>query len=588
MTIDLATARAIAHMLFPSREMPSDAPPRTAGAGDGLLDGCRINKVPLLSLDSRVPELSAFYEGARFQDAYALERALWSRLHLEYVAVQRAFADADVRMVMIKSAGIAPSLPYKSDNLDVLVALRDAERARTALLALGYVELRNVEEPKKFLFRRFHAGTTACAIHLHESVGWGTGFMLDADLLAQAQPAMDDESIVIPSPEDGLLITMAHAFYEDKRVSLGDLWKVMSILRGGELDWDQIYRQVAHRGWREGLCTCILIWSRLEKALYGDHSFPPSVVQSAQRQAPAYCREYLRGRLSQMPTFPFALSFRFSKRHYYRKVYSDRALTVRSKMVDAARHSWAGVARRLPFRVQRSMLISLSGIDGCGKTTHARALVKAFAECDIRSTYVWSRGGSSKLTDFIVRLVKRFLPARDGLDTTSDTRIAKVKRKGLWLKKPVLRNGWTLLVLIDSLLHYWAKVLLPMLAGRVVIADRYVHDALVELAVSAEREEIAESLMASIVRFLSPKPDLAYLLDVSPLIALARKPEETLGYLESQIRVYHRMARRGELCIVDAEADQEVVVDKITHKVLSAYFRRWPGAASSKRPSGDG
>ena len=567
-------ARVVAKMLCPERGVEGFAAPSLEDH-PRLLRALRANKVPLLSLNLNLPPLAPFYTSDAFQQACREEEAKWASLRTEYSCVRRAFEDVGIRDVLIKSAGIVPSFPYMSDNLDALVALEQGARAREVLLELGYVELRNVEEPHKFLFRKFHLGTTISAIHLHEFVGWGTGFMDDEGLLARGRQAADDRALWIPSPEDALLVTMAHAFYEDKAVRLGDLWKVIHILRQGELDWEGIYRQVRLRGWEEGLDACIWLWAGLERALYGAHSFPKGLARQAQERSPASSRRYLARSLAadeEHETFPFRISFAFSKSQYYRKIWRDGTLSWQQKASDAFKHSLAGVRRRLPWKVQRPMLVTLSGIDGSGKTIQANMLKRAFGECDIKARIVWNRGGSSRLTDLIIALVKPLLRGEQGLDTTSDTREAKVARKSFWLRRPGLRWGWSVLVVLDLLLSYWARVSWPLSWGQVVICDRYAYDALVELAVLSGGLEIARSFEAKLLLGLSPRPRLAYLLDAGPAIAHERKPDEELEFLEAQAAAYRQMAPAWGLRILDANGDLAACADALVRKVLRTYY----------------
>src|SRR5205823_442021 len=100
-----------------------------------------------------------------------------------------------------KSAGNEPSFPYTSDNIDVLVRPAQGPTAREVLRRLGYVELRNIEEPHKFLFRKFHGGRCVSAIHVHEEVAWLVGFLDDDALWERARQAPDDPAVTVPSPE---------------------------------------------------------------------------------------------------------------------------------------------------------------------------------------------------------------------------------------------------------------------------------------------------------------------------------------------------------------------------------------------------
>ena len=595
MSADLSMARIIAGLICPERvglavdvSPTPDVSPRTVGVGEGtpsaaaIVRACRRNKVPLLSVDTANERFAALFASEVYRRARAEERTGWRRQRTHYLALQEVFDREGVRAVLIKSAGIAPSLPYASDNLDVLVADgagpegRQTLAARQALLGLGYIELKNVEEPHKFLFRKFHAGQTVSAIHLHEFVGWGTGFMDDRQVLEGARPAPDDPALLIPSAEDGLLITMAHAFYEDKAVKLGDLWKVIHLLRGGELNWERVHAQASLRGWAEGLWTCIWLWAELEERLYGQHSFPEPVLLQARQAAPRYSQDFLQRRFVEDTTFPYQVSFAFSKRHYYRKVRADRKPSRRQKGIDALRHTLAGIYHHLPFSSQRPMLVSLSGVDGSGKTAHASALQSAFGDCAIRTVTVWSRGGSSPFTDRVIALVKPFLRgASDGLDTASQTRQAMTLRKQAWMRRPLLRFGWSALVVFDLVLNYWRRVSWPLLRGNVVICDRYIYDALVELAVLGDVPGVTGSWMARALVWLTPRPRLAYLLQVSEEDALARKPGEFRPFIEAQVSTYEQAAARWGLSPLDTGADFASVSDGLVREVLREYYRDW-------------
>ena len=592
-------AWAIAKMVRPHRDIIGDAPGWLPESGEPdyalpLLRVLGANKIPLLSLATIPDALGSFYASAGFRMAVEKERESWASQRRQYQAVRQAFDGASVRDVMIKSVGIPPSLPYRSDNLDVMLSVESAPSARQALLDLGYVELRNVEEPHKYLFRKFHRGASVSAIHLHEFVGWGTGFMDDAQLLERARPTPDDAMVTIPSPEDALLITMAHAFYEDKEVKLGDLWKVMYLLRSPDgarasLDWELVYAQAARRGWREGLDTCIWLWSALESSLYGEHSFPREIVQAARDEAPDWCRAYLQERLATVaagspPGLPLGVSFGFSKRHYYRKVLRDRALQPSQKARDMALHSWAGIERRLPFRMQRPMLITFSGVDGCGKTTLAEGLRKAFGTCDIQVRVMWSRGASSPFTDAIISSAKRLLGRQSAagsvVSTDDDARQARVNRKRTWLRNPLVRAGWIGLTLVDLVVRYWAQVSWPLLRRQVVIGDRYLFDALVELVVLTDRAQVAGSWPARLARALTPRPQLAYWLDVTIDDALTRKPEEARDHLEQQHRAYRQTAPEWGMRVLATSqgpnaSSESAVMDSVTVQALGTYYARW-------------
>jgi thymidylate kinase len=292
-------------------------------------------------------------------------------------------------------------------------------------------------------------------------------------------------------------------------------------------------------------------------------------------------------------------------------VLRDPALKARQKAIDITRHTLAGFKRRLPTKTQPAMLIALSGIDGSGKTVHAQALCKALQQCEVDARVVWMRGGSSPLADRVIGLVKpwltrgqkyadrqdrsvedtalSFAERRDSLppqggvpetpDILGDTRQAKVARKSAWLRRPLLRAGWISLVTFDLMLTCRRQVWWPLARGRVVICD--VYDALVEMAALADDEHVLDGWAARLLRALCPRPQQAYLLDVSPQHAMVRKPDELEGFLAQQSSLYHTAAAAWGLQIVDTNSDQETSTDDLVHQVLREYYRDWHTAVAA-------
>jgi thymidylate kinase len=123
------------------------------------------------------------------------------------------------------------------------------------------------------------------------------------------------------------------------------------------------------------------------------------------------------------------------------------------------------------------------------------------------------------------------------------------------------------------------QVAWPLLRGHVVIGDRYLQDALVELAVLTGRTHVTQAWPAKLARVLTPRPDLAYWLDLPTGEALRRKPDEDGDYLERQRLVYGYMAARWGMRRVDtgegASSESEALtIDQITREVLLTYYAR--------------
>ena len=136
------------------------------------------------------------------------------------------------------------------------------------------------------------------------------------------------------------------------------------------------------------------------------------------------------------------------------------------------------------------------------------------ALCDIRSTVVWSRTGSSRLTAAVFAagraVLRRPQPsaaaatvAATGAATIPTTQEQRASERRRALRNPLVRHVWLATVTADLLWQYTRRVRLPLLRGRVVICDRYVYDALADIADVAGSNR---GLLCRLLVALSPKP----------------------------------------------------------------------------------
>jgi hypothetical protein len=149
--------------------------PLPGGCSPGeFAEWCRRNKFPLLALPEPLP---AWLRGDEdFARALREERAWYETQRGEYLLAREAWLARGIPCLMFKSAGNHPAFPHTSDNIDILFRPADGAAARDTLRQLGYVEVRNVEEPQKHLFRKFRDGRCVSAIHIHEQIAWFVGF----------------------------------------------------------------------------------------------------------------------------------------------------------------------------------------------------------------------------------------------------------------------------------------------------------------------------------------------------------------------------------------------------------------------------
>jgi hypothetical protein len=287
-----------------------------------------------------------------------------------------AFAAQRVETMVFKSTGAPPSFHYLSSNLDILVPDGRAPIGRKILAEMGYVELLNVEEPRKFLFRRFTGDGSSFAFHLHEVVGWGVPFLDNRPMWARARAAADDPHILIPGPSEGLLVTLAHWFYEDKALSLGNLLLTANALCSLDEALAEPAAHARRRGWEEGFWGALCIFDEAWKRLY-DEPLLSAEQRTELEHAPVRYAE-LRARLLPLVSYgehdvPALIPFKANKIAYYRKVMRDSGRPIDRKLGDVMNTLFWAVRWRFHVRSQPALLVTLSGCDGSGKSLQGAA-----------------------------------------------------------------------------------------------------------------------------------------------------------------------------------------------------------------------
>jgi thymidylate kinase len=515
------------------------------------------------------------------------DRAEYQRQRGEFEKIRTAFLQQDIPAMLFKSTGLFPSFHYLTSNLDVIVPEGRVRDARGRLLELGYVELLNVEEPKKYLFRRFPGDGTSYAFHLHTAVGWGVPFVDAGALWQNARPADDDPDIVIPGPGEAMLVTLAHWFYEDKELSLGNLLATAHALARLHRPLAEVAREAAGYGWEDGFWAALEVADKAWRNLYG-----VPLVGGGRREemSEALSRhrssvEALLSRVSYGGRVPAELPFFESKRIYYRKVLRDPSRPLWRRALDVVATLLWAVRWKLHIRSQHGLLISISGCDGSGKTLQAERLQRVFETCDVRVRGVWARGASSRFMGVFIRMGKKLGGGEgrgggeDGVSENAgdrerlpeDRRMESRRRS---LQNPLSRFAFGVLYALDLGWVYCVKTRWWLWAGNVVVADRYVYDGLVDFALFSGVAQPPLSLRW--LRRLSPKPAVAAILDVDPEEALRRKPEEGgTGHIAEARNAFAALSRFGRFRIFPSDWTPEEINRELAMRSLEAFYERY-------------
>jgi thymidylate kinase len=211
-----------------------------------------------------------------------------------------------------------------------------------------------------------------------------------------------------------------------------------------------------------------------------------------------------------------------------------------------------------PRRRRGPLVITVSGMDGSGKSSAAELLRERLTASGVPAEVSWGRLGSeSEVLDPLAAPVKRLLRRRGtvadpvaaggpGVSKTQDPREASGRRR------PV-SSVWILLVAVANLRTYRRAT-----AGRraTIVCDRWITDALVDLELRYGRHRGA----AWILRRLGPRRDLGILLEIDATTAAARKPgDQAEQVLTRMQQLYARRAFEERLVTIDAGAPRDEV-----------------------------
>lgn len=225
--------------------------------------------------------------------------------------------------------------------------------------------------------------------------------------------------------------------------------------------------------------------------------------------------------------------------------------------------------------MKRAKLICLCGIDGSGKTTISKSLVKLLNNNNMRACYVYGR---------IVPLITRLgmYLGRKLILKCSKEELLNEYTKYEEYKKTTLKKSKLLILLfkytflLEQLIQVYIKLIPKLFRYDYIVLDRYIYDTIIT-DISPNLDMSTRETLTLIKRYSSftPKPDMVILVDVPEEVAYNRKndvphPE----YLKQRRRLYLEMfkALKDDVhlkLLIDGTDDLRSILEKLQKKILN-------------------
>lgn len=186
------------------------------------------------------------------------------------------------------------------------------------------------------------------------------------------------------------------------------------------------------------------------------------------------------------------------------------------------------------MRLHKFKLLSFSGIDGSGKSTQIEVLLRRLESHEYRFRLYSFWDDAVAFSKYRERLSLRIFKGERGVGRPDRPITRRDKNVTSW-NVVLLRF---LLYILDALRLVVVVFRSAAQGVEVVIFDRYIYDELANLPLQHWPVRMYARLLSRVV----PKPDVAFLLDADPEVAVFRKPEYPLEFVRRNRNAYLSIA----------------------------------------------
>lgn len=207
---------------------------------------------------------------------------------------------------------------------------------------------------------------------------------------------------------------------------------------------------------------------------------------------------------------------------------------------------------------KKGFLICFTGIEGSGKTTHAKTLTKYLTKRGYFCTYVWA--ASKPILTYMFYVGTQLFKFWRKTDRNVFIDPLELAPKGVRNKLSAI---WLFLLFVDFQIRTTLRIRTKLASKKIVVCDRYVFDLLMELILCGLHSERFGKLILRTV----PSPSLTFLMDVPETVASKRRNSSPNLFSERR-RIYLDLAKKFNFIVLDTYDDFVTNVRKIREKTI--------------------
>lgn len=501
---------------------------------------------PELESKFSLDELEQIWRKAKYMDSTINE------LHI----ISRAFEKNGIDYLYLFKA---IESQCDSTDVDIVIGDGDFEKTRKVLEQLGYFAPLFPYEDEHYV--KSENGNVVQMDFGIEKENVRGHYLFDKRKVKLVNNRRKVNGLFVPSIEDDLIICITRTI-DKNEIPIATLLHISNLLKNCS-DINAVKDRLK-KGWYTPFLHSIHIINILHKELFGVEIESPFILVAKKAHDESKMFTLLVKHETKRLKFPFDSKIFLC--------YWDIC-----KLINNIRHRdfkaiAKGIYSHFPPIIDRiklvsctrkkNLLVSFSGIDGTGKSTHSKKLVRQFKDMRIPSQFaecLWS----PKLSYPFMALVYLLTGWR---------------RKD-YHKSKILRKVWNYVVILDFLFIYLFRIKRHLIIGKTVFADKYVYDLLTTLMYNGLYNEKASRIMLK----LFPKPDLVFIFDIPVAVSNKRK-DDTIEYVrkfgsDQDIDKYLKIRREGYIKIakslgtpiIDARKDFNTLHEEIFNKIVERY-----------------